>query len=224
MLDWKFLMSEVFDSGKNRAELLLWIPASKPYYHTNNIFSRNEGYTKTLIFSSWEMVPRMIAGLVSYESERLVVERLGESYTKGYYADENKKRQTSIRLNNITEEVILYPSHFLATIYNPIEFIDNDLSMVKRDIKTKINQKLEMLREKYTISDGSGGAKRIIDLLKVFDGHEPEDSEMLISNDTLDLLVNMAIGSPGVCTYRIFKNDDFAKYVSQGFVKLFNKK
>ena len=59
----RVLFDECF--GKNRgsrhkdgAELLLWIPPSRPYYKTpDSIFSKNAGYSKTLVFSAWEMVP-----------------------------------------------------------------------------------------------------------------------------------------------------------------------
>ena len=67
------LFNEAFSRERNGAELLLWIPASRPYYSTKSVFDKNKGYSKTLVFSSWEMVPRMIAGLTSYEAERLTV-------------------------------------------------------------------------------------------------------------------------------------------------------
>lgn len=75
------LFGEVFGAGRNGAECLLWIPASKPYYNAERtkvgrIYANNAGYSKTLVFSSWEMVPRVIAGLTSYEAERLVYKRL----------------------------------------------------------------------------------------------------------------------------------------------------
>ena len=72
----QLLFDEAFGQGRNGAELMLWIPADRPYYKTDNVFSRNAGYSKTLVFSSWEMVPRMIAGLTSYEAERLTIGRI----------------------------------------------------------------------------------------------------------------------------------------------------
>ncbi|MEG2537937.1 MAG: helicase, partial [Hydrogenoanaerobacterium sp.] len=51
----------VFENGKNGAENLLWIPASKAYYRTGSVFDQNKDYSKVLVFSSWEMVPRMVS-------------------------------------------------------------------------------------------------------------------------------------------------------------------
>ncbi len=39
-------------------------------------FRNQEGFTKTLVFSAWEMVPQAIAALLSYEAERLTVGKL----------------------------------------------------------------------------------------------------------------------------------------------------
>ena len=61
------------------AELLLWVPPSKPYYAPQGVFKNVPAFSKTLIFSSWEMVPRMIAGLLSYEAERKTVGKLAKS-------------------------------------------------------------------------------------------------------------------------------------------------
>ena len=81
---------------KNEFEKLLWIPSSKPYYITNSIFDKNTNASKILIFSSWEMVPKMIAGMISYEAERLTVGKLynseKEKSGKGYFIEEDKRK------------------------------------------------------------------------------------------------------------------------------------
>ena len=38
-----------------------------------------KGFQKYLFFSAWEMVPRMIGAMVSYEAERLTVGKFGTS-------------------------------------------------------------------------------------------------------------------------------------------------
>ena len=58
------------------AEKLLWVPPSKPYYALGGAFEGAEHFSKTLIFSSWEMVPRMISIMLSYESERRTIGKL----------------------------------------------------------------------------------------------------------------------------------------------------
>lgn len=50
---------------------MCWLPPSLPYYALGGGFSRaNVSTSKRLIFSSWRMVPRAIAVLVSLEAER----------------------------------------------------------------------------------------------------------------------------------------------------------
>jgi hypothetical protein len=51
---------------------LLWMPPSMPYYTPAAPFDRAgaDALTKRLIFSAWHVVPRTIAGYLSYEAER----------------------------------------------------------------------------------------------------------------------------------------------------------
>jgi hypothetical protein len=51
---------------------LLWLPPSMPYYLSGAPFDRfdHQPVTKRLVFSSWDVVPRAIAGFLSYEAER----------------------------------------------------------------------------------------------------------------------------------------------------------
>ena len=65
---------EVFN--KQNTSLLLWIPPCKPYYNFDGVFRNKENCSKILIFSSWEMVPRMIGTLISYEEERKTIFQL----------------------------------------------------------------------------------------------------------------------------------------------------
>ena len=46
---------------QQNAEKLLWVPPSRTYYPLSGVFSGTEHFTKTLIFSSWEMVPFKIS-------------------------------------------------------------------------------------------------------------------------------------------------------------------
>ena len=70
-------MSHVF---KENAEQLLWVPPSFPYYKPQGVYKNTENFSKTLVFSSWEMVPRMLAGLLSYEAERRTVGILARNH------------------------------------------------------------------------------------------------------------------------------------------------
>ena len=64
------LQSVVFE---NHAELYLWIPPSRPYYDLQGPYRNAGNFSKVLVFSAWEMVPRMIGALLSYQAECLTV-------------------------------------------------------------------------------------------------------------------------------------------------------
>ena len=63
------------DSKRSGTEMLLWMPPSRPHYPLSGYFAGHENFTKSLLFSAWAMVPRMLSGLLSYESERRVLGR-----------------------------------------------------------------------------------------------------------------------------------------------------
>ncbi len=54
---------------------LLWLPPALPYYAPGSPFDERQsrGLTKRLVFSSWNVVPKAIAGMLSYEAERLMI-------------------------------------------------------------------------------------------------------------------------------------------------------
>ncbi|MBE5789595.1 MAG: helicase [Clostridiales bacterium] len=138
------------------AEKLLWVPPSKPYYELQGPFRQAERFTKTLIFSSWEMVPRMLASLISYEAERLTV---GDPAIKRpdrevhyFYTDE--KRYPPARMNFAVRDgrpsgmplfCLIYPSGYLAGCYDPITCINAHARLrdIRKQIKTKISQSLK---------------------------------------------------------------------------------
>ena len=102
------------------------------------------------------MVPRMIASLVSYESERRTVPEVfrGASYFDGY------ERISSGRLGFYLKDgdkptamtlfCLQYPSRFLTDCYNPIEFLNErkDLKQIKVELGKKIREKLKSIQVK----------------------------------------------------------------------------
>ena len=59
---------------RSEAWRLLWLPPSLPYYAESDPWkrARQEKLTKRLIFSTWQVVPKAVATLVSYDVERRV--------------------------------------------------------------------------------------------------------------------------------------------------------
>ena len=165
------LMKNVF---KDNAELLLWVPPSKGYYSSEGVFEGIQNFSKTLIFSSWEMVPRMISTLVSYETERRTIGKLPKdnqniTYSKSKYSTSNRIRYQIKENKPSTMNLLslIYPSSYLSMVYVPIECLNKDLSLgeIENKLKKRIGSQLEQLDEELNLlnndgfknSDGSSG-------------------------------------------------------------------
>lgn len=120
------LRNDIFDCSE--AERLLWVPPSMPYYRPNasSPFTKSEGFTKTLVFSSWAMVPPALATLLSYEAEQKNVASLmrrGQDYR--YFrdgddedADTHLTPRSRLHLAGSRPDsfVLAYPSIYLANV------------------------------------------------------------------------------------------------------------
>lgn len=139
------LMENVF---KDNASNLLWVPPSMPYYELDGAFKDCENYSKTLIFSAWEMVPKMISSLVSYEFERRTIGQLGNHEN---YFDSHKRNSSRNRYlrNDFRDSkfifTLLYPSTTLINAYVPIECFNNNLTLsnIEKNVKQSIKRDLE---------------------------------------------------------------------------------
>ncbi len=162
------LESVMARSLEKGAELLLWIPPSKSYYTPTYPFTNAQNFTKTLIFSSWEMVPRMIASLLSYEVERKTIAPLAKKEGRdiGYFVNDsdddteesNKRRYPLPKLNFALKDgepatmslfCLVYPSRFLAECYNPVDCLNRGLSLkeITQEVKQKISEELTKLED-----------------------------------------------------------------------------
>ena len=143
------LMEHIF---KDNSEKLLWIPPSMPYYELEGVFKDTNYFSKILIFSSWEMVPRMVSSLVSYEIERKTIGKLkSDSQNLRYFAT-NRYPSARLRFDttdnkpkNLSSFTMIYPSIFLKNIYNPIDSFNKKLSLedIEFEIKTLIKKELD---------------------------------------------------------------------------------
>lgn len=253
----KTLFDEVFGQPENKKvspELLLWIPPANRYYKcgTDNIFEQCEGYSKTLIFSSWEMVPRVIATLTSYEAERLVVNRMRnknveqESYDEvpdsdDVVDDDNYKQSKRIKTRFLIREqqdLVAYPSIWLAELYDCKKHYGKDITVIKDYIKSLIEDTLAHIASEYNLGKGNMGAKQLLNLLEYIDlikygcGNVNANVPERIPNESdIDVLVDMAIASPAVCIYRtLHEIDDMSERQSvskdcclESFVRMFNR-
>ncbi|MBO7451619.1 MAG: hypothetical protein J6U54_14735 [Clostridiales bacterium] len=140
----------------NRSELYMWVPPSCPYYDLEGVYKNSKGFSKILVFSAWEMVPKMIGSMISYEEERRTVGVLSndedlKSSNNTYFTETKKRYPVSrLRFNVSNGEArgmylfcLLYPSETLAEIYHPIEYINEGYSL--DDIRTLLKNKLSKL-------------------------------------------------------------------------------
>lgn len=208
----KYLRDMMLPKGKS-TELLLWVPTSKPYYTTNvdNPFVKNKDFSKTLIFSAWEMVPRMIATLMTYEAEREVI---FSKYKKAGY----NKRTGGNRLKTDAQKILTFPSEYLASLYTPSEHYGEKVHIIKANIKKLLKERLNGI----PVSERRNYGKILV-VLEWLDNPDISCPTEIPSN-TFDILTDMSIASPGVCLFRILKDKDLAKNAASGFSKIFNRR
>jgi hypothetical protein len=71
------LVHDLLDTGLWK---LLWMPPTVPYWPLEGAFSGQEGRTKSLVFSAWNVVPDVVSAVISYEAERRMVGGLMDHY------------------------------------------------------------------------------------------------------------------------------------------------
>ena len=221
----KRLYGEVFDEY-NGTELLLWIPASKPYYQAKSVFEDNQNFSKLLVFSSWEMVPRMISTMTSYEAERRTIGRLKQKHGEEkiqYFPQTAKRRMAYNRLKADSEALLTYPSRFLKNLYNPAMQELMPLSELRKTIKEILSQKINDMVNKLNLEMRPGGAKQFLKTLMMLDGEMPEEPLAFMPIRTVDFLTDMAIGAPAVCALRIHDDKESATHFAKAMISLFNK-
>lgn len=215
---------------KNHAERLLWVPASHPYYEVpqNNIFALNKDFSKVLVFSAWEMVPRMLAVMLSYESERRNV--------VGAYKDDGITYITKrkIGMNRMQEEggdLLEYPSDYLANAYDFRLYFGQNIENIIDDLQKKIQSDIDALG--LNTLNGTS-ADLLLTLIKKLEGIDIELRG--IPQRAARTLAYMAIASPAVCMLRILRNSKkpgnadvsyettYASEVADSIVALFNRR
>lgn len=65
------LVHELLDTGE--LWKLLWIPPTVPYWPLEGAFANQQGLSKSLVFSAWNVVPDVVSAVISYEAERRMV-------------------------------------------------------------------------------------------------------------------------------------------------------
>lgn len=116
------LFADTIDRGLWR---MLWMPPSMPYSAPDGAYRDAADATKSLVFSSWSLVPDAIATICSYEAERRMLANLGTDLRRDVLYDQLRPllrftRESDGRLTGMPALVRLYPSPTLANLVDPL--------------------------------------------------------------------------------------------------------
>lgn len=125
---------------QGNAALFMWVPPTLPYYPMQGVYAHAGMFSKILVFSSWEMVPRMISTLVSYEAERKVFScELNRRYSQRHH---QRLREQVDKQKTAAYEALVDPDDlaWLVGLWNPIETLNAgmDLPAVERLVREKV--------------------------------------------------------------------------------------
>ncbi len=228
---------------EHHAERLLWVPPSMPNYEPQGVFKAAEGYSKLLLFSAWEMVPRMVASLLSYETECLTNGKLAQQARKlpgkekqgnlKYFGSKERfpgnrlfRTQGGNERGLIREgEILSCSSRFLEDCFQP-SGARQSLEELKTVVRSRIVAALGERR--YYPSQRNP----YVYAAALLDGGEESPSEEAsepMPADLIEVLVNMAIAAPGICVSRSLRKycgeRDFAvpaAAITSSFLRLFD--
>ncbi len=152
----KLLAEHAFDKG---AERLLWVPPTLPCYEPGGPFAGSTGYSKTLVFSKWQMVPKMAAALLSYEAERRTV---GKVAAKRDYSSASQgsdpllfRRAQGGVPATMYLFTLLYPSRTLADAFSPASFGKN--RSTSREVAATVSRTIRRKLADAKLPNPAGG-------------------------------------------------------------------
>ena len=113
-------MHELLDTGLWK---LLWLPPTVPYWPLAGAFDGQDGRTKSLLFSAWNVVPDVVSAVISYEAERRMVGGQMASYL-----DPDQQQRPLLRLTRAADAslsrhrllLLLLPCLTLADAAHPL--------------------------------------------------------------------------------------------------------
>lgn len=222
----KYLHDLVFGTRhEKKTQLLLWVPASNPYYKAGGVFESNEArnFSKIILFSSWEMVPRMISIMMSYYSELYTLGELKKVEAEIRYTSQKKNRYGENRFR--ADGLLEYPCQTLSGLFSPTKFYGEILPSIRKIIKQRIQEEFAQNTIISSIpQQGRNNAKLILTLMKILDGKPVETlNDLYVPSNALDVMTDIAIASPAVCAYRQSGNEEDAQMVAKAIVSVFNK-
>lgn len=139
------------DVERSQSWRLLWVPPSMPYWRGEGPYEQADGFTKTLVFSSWNVVPDAIAGLLSYLVEAKSVAGLARRLRY-----DQLTRQVRARLRFPVKEdgtfagmnalALMFPSQVLADLVDPLQiFVETQGVTSLADVRSRVREQIAKL-------------------------------------------------------------------------------
>lgn len=159
------------DTVGREAWRLLWIPPSLPYYEGSGPFADPElrRFTKRLVFSSWRVVPKAVASVLSYEAERHMMHSFRRKAQNT--SEARKKRRALLRFTfskgrptGMPVLGMLYPCGSFADQFDPLRLCRELAVDGARPTTTHV------IHHCVTKLDG--------DLSKLFEEHRGDDDQI----------------------------------------------
>ena len=235
----RLLMDDVFG---DELEKHLWIAPSLPYYGDGNL--RGVRPSKSLVFSSWSMVPDAVAAVLSYEAER----RMGVKKAGMGYFDRQRPRPlqfqvTQGRLAGLRALLLFYPSPLIAQAADPLDVVAAHsetltYEAMRAALTTRLQPHLQRLQHAANRSAEADtwqwAGPAVLDTLannrsriwlEKDDGFIRLGEEAawrdhicalrdavrerrvggVVPDSAMDLLVDLALGSPAICALRALR-------------------
>jgi hypothetical protein len=127
------LIRDTVDCGAWQA---LWVPPSISYYNLTGVFAdlARSKFTKRLVFSSWQVVPKAIATLVSYEVERRMITSHDSEAQNTPEARKTRRpllnfARSNDRLTGMPVLGLMYPCYYLAQQFDPLRYMCENASI-----------------------------------------------------------------------------------------------
>lgn len=216
-----YLQQMLFE--QQQSHCLLWLPASKPYYQipTDHVYAKNKNFSKLLVFSAWEMVPRMLAIMLSYESERRTI---GSNQMGGYKSKKGAARLTDVEekrnKHQKDQSLLTYTSPYLCELYNAQKHYGRPIKDIETELVQRISADIKHLPTDESLPMGSAGVLQVLQALN----NDYSSPIPVVTHRALLVIARLAIASPAVCLMRILQNEEIVKSLAKEFVGIFNQR
>lgn len=153
----------------HQAWRMAWLCPALPYVEPAGVFAndRAQSFTKRLVFSAWNVVPKTVAALVSYDAERrMVVDTRSRDGNKRTYDSPPTAQALSFgwdTVRNIPRSLpnltVLYPSPVLARIGDPLEIArtsGKELPLGRERLRGLVEDRVRRLLDKHGMQPQAG--------------------------------------------------------------------